>query len=156
MTKQLDTALSIELAERIKSKSANSFHNAHKAVLLTPTATYVQGFLVSADEQAEPIEYSWLEMDEQIIDPTFPHLNKNAEELYYFPAQSLSVKQLKAVMEEAIEDYPEDDPLPVYGEAPFEYYGDVMLGGKNYLDAYKAAEAKCRELNLPKIQDALP
>lgn len=57
------------------------------------------------------------------------------------------MKQLKDAIEEAKEDYPEDNPLPIYGSAPYEYYGDVMLGGKEYLEAYQAAEAKCRELN---------
>jgi hypothetical protein len=56
------------------------------------------------------------------------------------------VKQLKAAVEEAIEDYPEDPPLPVYGAAPYEYYGDKMLGGRDYQAAYEEALAKCREL----------
>jgi hypothetical protein len=57
------------------------------------------------------------------------------------------VKKLKAIIEESEEDYPEDDPLPIYGDAPYEYYGDVMLGDQKYLDAYQAAEVKCREIN---------
>lgn len=58
----------------------------------------------------------------------------------------MSVKQLTAAIEEAQEDYPEDEPLPVYGAAPYEYYGDVMLGGADYAAAYAQAEAKSREL----------
>jgi hypothetical protein len=54
---------------------------------------------------------------------------------------------VKAIVEESKEDYPEDDPLPIYGEAPYDYYGDVMLGGQEYLIAYQAAEAKCQEIN---------
>jgi hypothetical protein len=36
---------------------------------------------------------------------------------------------------------------PIYGTSPYEYYGDVMLGGKEYVAAYEIAEAKCKELN---------
>jgi len=28
-------------------------------------------------------EYSWIEIDDRIVDPTLPHLNKNAQELCY-------------------------------------------------------------------------
>ena len=52
-----------------------------------------------------------------------------------------------AAIEEAQEDYPEDDPLPIYGEMPYEYYGDSMLGGQDYQTAYQAANEKCKELN---------
>ena len=72
---------------------------------------------------------------------------KNHQEFYYFPAESLSSKKLKAIVEESKEDYPEDDPLPIYGKAPYDYYGDVMLGGVEYLAAYQAAQAKCQEIN---------
>jgi hypothetical protein len=81
-------------------------------------------------------------------------LSKNPEHLYYFPAQKLSVKELKAAVEEAKEDYPEDEPLPIYGAAPYEYYGDIMLGGAEYQAAYEEAMAKCRELNKPKNSNA--
>ena len=151
MSKLLDEALSIEIAKRINSKPTDCFDNAYKAALLTKGAMYVQGFLTFAGEPYVPVEYGWIELDDRIIDPTLPHLNKNAQELWYFPAQRLSVKQLKAVVEESQEDYPDDDPLPIYGATPYEYYGDVMLGGKDYLEAYKEAEAKCSELNKPKV-----
>jgi hypothetical protein len=147
MSKLLDETLSIEIAKRIKSKANDCFDNAYKAALLTEGAMYVQGFLTFAGEPYSPIEYSWIELDDRIVDPTLLHLNKNAQELYYFPAQRLTVEQLQATVEEAKEDYPDDDPLPVYGAAPYEYYGDVMLGGNDYLEAYKQAEAKSRELN---------
>lgn len=147
MSKPLDADLSIEIAKRIKSKATDYFDNAYKAALLTEGALYVQGFLVFTGESYVPIEHSWIELDDRIVDPTLPHFNKNAQELYYFPAQRLTVEQLKAVVEEAKEDYPEDDPLPVYGDPPYEYYGEVMLGGNDYLEAYKEAEAKCRELH---------
>lgn len=150
MSKLLDETLSIEIAKRIKSKANDCFDNAYKAALLTEGAMYVQGFLTFAGEPYSPIEYSWIELDDRIVDPTLLHLNKNAQELYYFPAQRLTVEQLKAAVEEAKEDYPDDEPLPVYGAAPYEYYGDVMLGGNDYLEAYKQAEAKSRELNKPK------
>lgn len=110
---------------------------------------YVQGFLTFAGEPDGPIEYGWIELEDCLIDPSLPHLNKNAQELYYFAAQRLSVKQVKAAVEEAREDYPEDAPLPVYGTPPYEYYGDLMLGGKEYEDAYQAAAARYRELNQP-------
>ena len=147
MSKLLDETLSIEIAKRIKSKANDCFDNAYKAALLTEGAMYVQGFLTFAGEPYSPIEYSWIELDDRLVDPTLLHLNKNAQELYYFPAQRLTVEQLQATVEEAKEDYPDDDPLPVYGAAPYEYYGDVMLGGNDYLEAYKQAEAKSRELN---------
>ena len=153
MSNPLDVNLSIEIASRIKSKASKCFDNAYKAALLTEGAIYVQGFLAFAGEPYAPIEYSWIELGEGIIDPTLPHLNKDPQELYYFPAQRLSVKQLKAALEEAKEDYPDDEPLPVYAAAPYEYYGDLMLGGRDYQDAYKQAEAKCRELNQPTIHE---
>jgi hypothetical protein len=106
----------------------------------------VQGFVILADKPTQLIEHGWLEVGEHLIDPTLPYFNRSAHDLYYFPAQRLSVKQLKAAVEEAQEDYPDDPPLPVYGDQPYEYYGDVMLGGKEYLEAYQAAEAKISEL----------
>jgi hypothetical protein len=153
MSQSLDPALSIEIADRLKSKAKKSFDNAYKAALATKGSFYVQGFLASAGKPYKPIEHGWIELEDKIIDPTWPHLNKNVEEVYYFPAQRLSIKQLKAAVEEAKEDYPDDDALPVYGAAPYEYYGDIMLGGKEYLEAYNAAQAKCLELNKPKPHD---
>jgi len=145
MSKSLDVELSIEISQQIKSKANKCFDNAYQAALLNEDYVYVQGFLVCGKEPCT-VEYGWLELDDRIIDPTFPHLNLDAQELFYFPAQSLSVKRLKAIIEESQEDYPEDDPLPIYGAAPYEYYGDLMLGGAEYLRAYQAAEAKCQEL----------
>jgi hypothetical protein len=153
MNKALDETLSLKIAESIKSKANQPFENAYRAVLATKGAIYVQGFLAIAKKPYQPIEHGWIELDQtfgndsivSIIDPTLPHLHKTSQELWYFAAQRLNVKQLKAVIEESKEDYPEDDPLPIYGDAPYEYYGDVMLGGQEYLAAYQAAEAKCRE-----------
>lgn len=150
MSKPLDINLSIEISKRIKSKAKNCFENTYKAALSTAGAIYVQGFLAFPGKPYEPIEYSWIELDNCIADPSWPHLNKNAEEVYYFPAQRLSVEQLKAIVEESKEDYPEDEPLPVYGSQPYDYYGEVMLGGKEYTEAHEQAMAKCRELNKPK------
>ncbi|WP_392534605.1 hypothetical protein [Nostoc sp. C117] len=155
MNKLLDETLSIKVAEHIKSRASTPFDNAYKAALSTEGAKYVQGFLTFAGKPYRPIEHSWIEVGDtssndsliRIIDPTFPHLKKKPQELWYFAAQKLTVKKLKAIIEESKEDYPEDDPLPIYGDAPYEYYGDVMLGGKEYLVAYEAAEAKCREIN---------
>ncbi|MBE9179645.1 hypothetical protein IQ268_13840 [Oculatella sp. LEGE 06141] len=146
MNKLLDEPLSLDLAAQIKSKAKTPFENAYKAALVTEGATYVQGFLAMASQPYQPIEHGWLEQGDRIIDPSLPHLAKNPQELYYFPAQRLTVKQLKAAIEEAKEDYPEDNPLPIYGASPYEYYGDVMLGGKDYLDAHQAATAQCQEL----------
>ena len=69
--------------------------------------------------------------------------------MWYFTAQTFTVKKLKKIIEESKEDYPEDDPLPIYGNAPYEYYGEVMLGGQEYLSAYELAAAKYQELNQP-------
>ncbi len=153
MSKTLDVSFSLDIAQQINSKAQASFDNAYKAAVLTEDSMYVQGFLAFPGEPYLPIEHSWIELDERIVDPTLPHLNKNAQELYYFPAQRLSAVEMKAAVEEAQEDYPEDDPLPIYGAPPYEYYGDIMLGGKDYMEAYRQAEAKCKELNQPKIQD---
>jgi len=147
MNKLLDETLSNEIAKAIKSKAKKPFDNAYKAVLITQGAKYIQGFLVFAGQPYKPVEHGWIEVNDVIIDPTLPHLQKNPQELYYFPAQALSTKKLKAIVEESKEDYPEDDPLPIYGEAPYDYYGDVMLGGLEYLTAYQAAQAKCQEIN---------
>lgn len=147
MNKLLDESLSQQIAEKIKSKAKIPFDNAYQAVLVTEDAKYVQGFLVFPGYPYKPVEHAWIELEEVIIDPTFPHLQKTGAELSYFPAQSLTVKKLKAIIEESKEDYPEDDPLPIYGEAPYEYYGDLMLGNQEYLLAYQQAEVKCREVN---------
>ncbi|MCW5316848.1 hypothetical protein GTQ43_24425 [Nostoc sp. KVJ3] len=151
MNKLLDETLSITTAERINSRASTPFDNAYKAALSTEGARYVQGFLTFSGKPYRPIEHSWIEIDDasevRIIDPTLPHLNKNPQELWYFAAQMLTVKKLKAIIEESKEDYPEDEPLPIYGDPPYEYYGDVMLGGQDYLAAYQAAEAKCQEIN---------
>lgn len=158
MTKFLDETLSRELATRIKSKPKDCFKNAYQGLLNISqqvsdgkdVATYVQGFLVMPGAPYKPLEYGWVELEEQILDPTFPHLGCQAEDIYYFPAQFLTVPQLQAIMAESEEDYPEDDPLPVYGDQPYEYYGNLMLGGSDYQAAYDLAAAKCRELNQPK------
>jgi hypothetical protein len=147
MHQALNETLSIEISQRINSKANTSFDNAYRAALATDGATYVQGFVTLVGHSCQLVEHAWLELDDSIVDPSLPHFNRAAQELYYFPAQRLSVKALKAAVEEAQENYPEDDPLPIYGAPPYEYYGEVMLGGKDYLDAYRAAEAKCRELN---------
>lgn len=149
MSKQLDEAVSREIAEKINSKDKEYFQNAYQAALVTAGSLYTQGFLVLAAKPYRIIEHGWIELEDRIIDPTLPFLNCKAENLHYYSAQQLTVKQLKAAVEEANEDYPEDNPLPVYGAAPYEYYGDVMLGGAEYLAAYQAAEAKWKELNDP-------
>ncbi len=146
MTKILDEILSQEIASIIKSPPEKCFDNAYRAALVIEGAIYVQGFLVIPAISDQPLEYGWLELGDRIVDPTFPHLGVTAENLYYFPAQSLSIKQLTAILEESKEDYPLDDPLPVYGDLPYEYYGDLMLGGIDYQTAYMLALDKCREL----------
>lgn len=158
MTKILDETLSRELATRIKSKPKKCFENAYQGVLAISQegsdpnneATYIQGFLVMPGAPYKPLEHGWVELDQKILDPTFPHLGCLAQDMYYFPAQYLTRKQLQSILEESQEDYPEDDPLPVYGDQPYEYYGNLMLGGSNYQTAYELAVAKCRELNQPK------
>jgi hypothetical protein len=153
MTELLDEALSREIATQIKSKAKTCFDNACKAALAIDGALYVQGFLAVPGAPYKPIEYSWIEVDRQIVDPTFPHLGIEAQDIHYFPVQRWSVKQLKAILEESKEDYPEDDPLPIYGDQPYEYYGDLMLGGIDYQLAHDRATLKCRELNQPKKQE---
>lgn len=147
MDKPIDEAQSKAIAERIKSKPKARFENAYRAVLAVQGAKYVQGFLVFPGKPYKPLEHAWLELEQCIVDPTLPHFQAAAATLHYFPAQTLTVKQLKAAIEEAKEDYPDDDPLPIYGNAPYEYYGDVMLGGKEYQQAFEAAQAKSSELN---------
>ena len=155
MNKILDEELSLEVSVRIKSKGKKPFDNAYKAVLSTEGASYVQGFVVRHQKPYYPIESAWLELTDtsgeeaviHIVDPNFKHLTKSTKDIWYFSAQNLTLKQLKAMIEESQEDYPEDDPLPIYGDAPYEYYGDVMLGGKEYLVAYQKAVEKCQELS---------
>jgi hypothetical protein len=139
MTLLLDEVLSKEMAERIKGKAKSPFENAYRAAIATEGVSYVQGFLVIAGKLSSPLEHAWLEMGDRIIDPTLPYLESTATNLHYFPAQRIQVKQLKALVEEAQEDYPEDDPLPIYGAAPYAYYGDVILGGQEYLKAHEQA-----------------
>lgn len=148
MNKLLDATLSIKVGQSLKKLTKNAFENAYKAALLHPQSNYVQGFLVVAGESIPPIEHSWIELDDNVVDPSFTLWDKKAEELYYFPAQRLTVKQLISAVEEAKEDYPEDNPLPVYGGMPYEYYGEVMLGGKDYQAAYEAALAFSQEINV--------
>jgi hypothetical protein len=136
----------------VNSKARTPFENAYRAALNTSGSLYVQGFLAVTGQPRQPIEHSWIELEDRIVDPTFPYLQRQADALFYFPAQRLTVKQLKKTIEDSQEDYPEDDPLPIYGAAPYEYYGDKMLGGKEYQTAYEAAAAKCRELNRPAQQ----
>jgi hypothetical protein len=155
MTKPLNVELSTEIAQTVKSQAKTCFENTHRAALVTKGARYVQGFLVYAGSPYKPIEYSWLELEEYLIDPTFPHLHKDADRLFYFPAHRLTLKQLKAAIDEALEDYPDDEALPVYGGSPYEYYGDRMLGGKDYALAFSEAEAKCKELNKPSKPKAI-
>jgi hypothetical protein len=145
MPKVLDAVRSRELAQTIKAKAKAPFDNAYAAVQAMPEAEYVQGFLV-APGQASPIEHAWIELDEHILDPNLPSLQKKAESLSYFPAQRLGLLALDAAITEAREDYPDDEPLPIYGTTPYDYYGDVMLGGKDYSTAFTEAKAKCREL----------
>jgi hypothetical protein len=149
MDKPLDETLSADLATLVNSKAKTPFDNAYRAALKTSGSLYVQGFLVVTGQPSQPLEHGWIELDDRIADPTFPYLQRQVQNLFYFPAQRLTVKQLKQTIEESQEDYPEDDPLPIYGAAPYEYYGDKMLGGKEYQTAYDAAAAKCRELNQP-------
>jgi hypothetical protein len=139
MNQLLDEILSKEIAERIKGKAKSAFENAYQAAITTEGVSYVQGFLVNASKPSSPLEHAWLEMGDRMIDPTLPYLDGTAADLHYFPAQRITVKQLKAWVEEAQEDYPEDDPLPIYGTTPYEYYGDVMLGGKEYAEAHEQA-----------------
>ena len=146
MSKTLDVTLSTDIAGQINSQAGTPFENAYKAAELTPDSSYVQGFLVLPGELCRLIEHGWIEVGDRIIDPTLPHLNIDGQELFYFPAHCLSVAQMKAAYEEAKEDYPEDEPLPIYGAPPYEYYGDVMLGGVDYAAAYTAAEDKYKEL----------
>lgn len=145
MTPTLDPTQSLELAKRVNSKAKTPFDNAYRAAIATEGATYIQGFL-AVPGRPKPTEHAWITVGESILDPSFPHLKQKPENLYYFPAHSLSVKKLKAAVEEAKEDYPEDDPLPIYGDMPYEYYGNIMLGGKDYQAAFDAAAAKGREL----------
>jgi hypothetical protein len=148
--KVLDVEQSRAIAQAVKSKAKTPFDNAYQAALeLGDDICYVQGFLVVPGQPFKPIEHAWLELGDRRIDPSYPHLNQSPETLYYFPAQTLTLTELKRAIAEAQEDYPEDEPLPIYGTMPYEYYGDVMLGGKTYQTAYEAAQAQCQRLNRP-------
>ncbi len=146
MDKVLDEALSRQIAQQIGSKAKTPFDNAYKAALATREAVYVQGFVVLTGKASQPLEHAWIELSDRRIDPHLPHLKHPADKLVYYPAQQLTVKQLKEAVDIAREDYPDDDPLPIYGKEPYDYYGDVMLGGQEYSQAYAAAIAKYKEL----------
>jgi len=148
----LDEVRSQSLGKTI-TKAKGPFEYAHKAALaLEPEALgavlYVQGFLVVLGEP-EPLEHAWVEVGAVRIDPNLRFLKKQATDLSYFPAHRLSVENLKAAIEEAQEDYPEDSPLPIYAQMPYDYYGDLFLGDRHYARAFEMAQAKSRELNRP-------
>lgn len=136
----LDEARSQEVAAQISSKPDQPFAGAHQGLAQLEGADYVQGFLVIAGDPFGPREHAWLETEAAIIDPAIAHAKPPLGARHYFPAQRLSSKALNRAIETAREDYPEDDPLPVYGEAPYAYYGDVMLGGEAYERAYQQAQ----------------
>jgi hypothetical protein len=138
--KPLDLELSKQITKQIKAIPKQIFENTYKAALKVENALYTQGFLAIAGN-AKPQEYSWLELPDSVIDVNLP--KNNLVERFYFPAQHLSLDRLKIAIAEAKEDYPEDDPLPIYGNEPYEYYGEVLLGGKEYQTAYAAAMEKC-------------
>ncbi|MEO0406040.1 MAG: hypothetical protein AAF289_01690 [Cyanobacteria bacterium P01_A01_bin.135] len=139
--KPLDEDRSRLLAAEIDSKPHQPFANAHRGLLhLQEPGDYVQGFVVIAGSPFNPHEHAWLETEGAIVDPSAVHLQQPASALHYFPAQRLSKVALQQAIETAREDYPEDDPLPIYGDAPYAYYGDLMLGGKDYQQAHRQAE----------------
>lgn len=146
MTKPLNETLSVEIARRIHTKPLTPFENAYRAASILEGALYVQGFLVITSQAGKLLEHAWLELDECLVDPSLSYLKQAAQNLCYFPAQRLNLKQLKASVEEAQEDYPEDEPLPIYGAPPYEYYGEVMLGGKDYSHAYQLAREQLQAL----------
>jgi hypothetical protein len=146
MDKELDIERSQALSQTIGATAKQPWQNAYRAALSLPEAEYVQGFLVVPGAPFKPLEHAWLELECSRIDPSLPQ-PPSPSQRFYFPAQRLSLTQLKAAITEAREDYPEDDPLPIYGSMPYEYYGDAMLGGEEYTNAYQSAKAKCRELN---------
>jgi hypothetical protein len=139
MSKPLDLERSKQIAKQIKVIPKQIFENTYKAALRLENALYIQGFLVVVGNP-KPKEYSWLELEDCTIDVNLP--KENSGERFYFPAQQLSLSQLKIAIAEAKEDYPEDDPLPIYGSEPYEYYGEALLGGKEYQSAYEAAMEK--------------
>ena len=156
---QLDSARSSSLGKTIASKPTTPFDNASNAAIAlvsevgdTAEIRYVQGFLLKPGDES-PMEHAWVELElaDGItrIDPSFRHFKKNGEELFYFPAHYLDVPDLQEAIVEAQEDYPEDPPLPIYSEMPYEFYGDLLLGDKHYQVAFDAAKAKCKELNRP-------
>jgi hypothetical protein len=145
MDKQIDEDASRAIAQQIRSKAKTPFDNAHRAAMAVADAVYVQGFVVGPGRP--PLEHAWLEVGDRIVDPNLPHLQRPTAQLFYYAAQTLTPKQLKAAIEVAREDYPDDDPLPIYGKEPYDYYGDVMLGGKEYTRAHAAAVAKYQELS---------
>jgi hypothetical protein len=149
----LDVDRSNALASQIKAKGKKIFDNAAKAAAETPGAVYVQGFVAVNHKPFEPIEHAWIEVEGAILDPNFGFLELTDEAkaspeariaaVLYFEAQQLTPKKLKLAIAEAKEDYPEDDPLPIYGPMPHEYYGHKMMGGKAYQEAFNAAESHC-------------
>jgi hypothetical protein len=145
--KKLDPERSKQIAQQIAKQSKLIpkliFENTHKAAFIVADSLYTQGFVVNLGKSSKPQEHSWLELDHFIIDLGLTKLNLDSR--LYFPAQQLNLTELKAAIAEAEEDYPEDSPLPIYGSQPYDYYGELLLGGKDYTIAYNAAMARCSQ-----------
>jgi hypothetical protein len=150
-SKPLDPVRSKQIAQQIKANPKLNFENSYKAALQLEDSLYVQGFMITIGKsnkskeqfkvqiKEQPKEYSWLELDDCLIDLNLP--NGNIDNRFYFAAQKLSLNQLKIAIAAAKEDYPDDSPLPIYGKEPYQYYGDQLLGGEEYQAAYQAAVA---------------
>lgn len=76
MTKILiNLELSQQLSKTIRAKAKQCFNNAYRAIQdVYPYAHYVEGFVVTTNGPLA-VEHAWLEVNGEIVDPTFCNLS---------------------------------------------------------------------------------
>lgn len=81
MNQQIDRELSQKVAQAIKARMGQCYHNAYMALFELPKgAQYVEGYIVTYPKEYI-VEHGWVELDGKIIDPTL----FNKPNIIYFP-----------------------------------------------------------------------
>lgn len=97
MSKALDATLSIEIAERIKSKATDCFENAYQAALLIEGAVYVQGFLTLLEIHTYPLSTAGLSLKIGLSIQhchTYTKMLKHSTTFQHIASPSINCKQL--------------------------------------------------------------